>query len=345
MFVRSVTVENVLQDSESSSGGSDMIKVENAWSGLKEILSKLANLETLVINDGPDKLVASALFLGLDITHLRVLRCSFVLDDTLLKFIAMQSRLEEMEWTGTLISLPQTQSTSLVHEQHPTQPSQFVIEHGSDEHHEDPDMQLLSTLRKYFPSNALPSLRMLRSESLALARALVPGRPVEYLWVPGAEGAAYDCFFARRTRSAQIIQLDTTGLEPIPAHPALFSPILIANQLVSALQDFGQSTYTKPGNGHGGGIQALRISLDLPPSELDEVCETISRTMPGLKTLGFVNACTWEARPQCDTSILRLEKDGNCLDGNKNTMVCHSFSFDTEKTNDRIFYQQNRLLC
>lgn len=186
-------------------------------------------------------------------------------------------------------------------------------------------MQLLSTLGKYFPPNTLPFLRILRSESLALARALVPRRPVECLWVPGAGGAAYDCFFARHARTAQAGQQSSIGFELTPAHPAHFPPILAVNRLVSALQDFGQSTYTKPGNSHGGGIQALRISLDLPPSELYEIYETISRTMPGLRTLGFVNACNWETRSQCSTSISGPEKDGNYVDGNMSMVVRHSY--------------------
>lgn len=189
--VREVTVGNVLDtELEGSSGGSDMIRVEKFRDGLKEILSKLANLEVLVINDiaaclTTDKLIPRALFQGLYYIHLRVLRCSFVLDDTLLKFIAMQNRLEELDWTGSLISLSQTQSTSLVHEQHSVLPSQSFTEHKSEEHNEDPDIRPLSILRKYFPPDALPSLRILRSESIVLARALVPGRPVEHLWVPG----------------------------------------------------------------------------------------------------------------------------------------------------------------
>lgn len=267
--------------------GLDHEEEEEYWVDMKEALAKLSNLSILLFDDGIDKALARTILASVDKLHLRRLRCAFVLDEYFLKFVATQDALEELEWTGSLILVQTSRDTESTDDN-------TIPDRGAW----DPDRTTLPFLRKYLPHNCIPKLHTLRSESLALARALVPGRPVKHLWVPGAGGgSAYVSEHVHERRIAQASRQRYSGspsqeeepdiLQFALAHTQPTSPTAATHRLSLALRDFAKSTYP-------GGIRSLRMAFGLPPAELRVVFGVIEETMPKLNALGYISGSALE---------------------------------------------------
>ncbi|KAH8111194.1 hypothetical protein DFH11DRAFT_1745929 [Phellopilus nigrolimitatus] len=150
----------------------------------------------------------------------------------------------------------------------------------------DPDAPLIAACRALVPASALPRLHILHAESLALARALVPGRPVTHLWVPGASfAAAYTSDFTYPALSpAPAVLVSSAGPRPDTND----GDEARAAHLCGALRDFGRGA---------GPVRALRMALDLPRPALARVLACAAHELRALRTLGFLSAGALEPAP------------------------------------------------
>ncbi|KAI5116823.1 hypothetical protein M0805_002881 [Coniferiporia weirii] len=341
LLVRELTFEwPTPGDEDTSSDGTGM----EYWRVVRAALEMTCALHTLVLDDGRD-LCLSWVLDSLRPAQLRVLRCAFVLDAGLLGVLHAQSSLEELAWTGALIALPETvagdkdlhSSTGAEDE---SGDEEADLESELESGFEDPDAPLLAALARSLPRSTLSRLRILHAESLALARALVPGRPVTHLWVPGASfGAAYASDYLYRHISALSLPISSSqgsgssssSTSPLTSHesptPRLLirpagpapdlSPQAHATHLRCALRAFARGTR---------GVCSLRIALDLPPPELRAVLACMANALPHLRALAYLPAAALEPSPVSEkTGFLASNQDQN-LDQYQEASIFPPFS-------------------
>ena len=247
------------------------------WEGIRDILTELRSLRTLFIDDGRDYPLAWALF-SLPCNQLRILHCAFILDTCLLRTLQGQKLLEEFAWKGGLIRLPTIHIADGGEQGNATRTPDNHDNPSQDASFPDSDEPLISVIESYLDLSTLPHLKYLTSESVALARALVPGRAITHLWVPGA---AFSPYLSSGFLNDQIRSPSKSSSEHIRnARPRLdASSVERSEQIRRAVEDFSLST---------GPVLSLRIQLDLHRPELMDVLSCIARKLPKLRTLGFM---------------------------------------------------------
>ena len=277
---------------------------ESYWNKIRDTLECLTGLEELTFDDGRDHFL-SWILKNMRSTRLRVIRCGFVMDDIFLQVLSTQVSLEELSWTGSLISLPPNVSK---------QPVEYAGEVGHEDRPMssplDAELSIVASLRAHLPHNCLTKLKILHTESIALARTLVPGRHITHLWVSGASFAsAYtsDYVYAHIPVPVSIIspragtysQVSRAGNEEegVNAWSHIYSvnnnssknmsDVDLVEQLCSAIHTFKESS---------GPIISLRISLGLSGKALNDVLSCISQDLPNIRALGFVPSSGFNVR-------------------------------------------------
>ena len=263
---------------------------DNYWGEIRMLLSAFEALEHLDIQDGLDKPLAWVLD-GLRPGQLKSLQCTFVIDDELVRVLRSQTYIHDLTLKSSIIhlSLSSIASHAL----------------GLDSHANDIDEHVIHALRRHLDPLALPRLHCLHTESLALARALVPGRPVTHLWAPGASFSTsvtssylYRHIYGPQSRrtSTERSDNDSAGepragdenrtLSLRQAGPQIHTSTKEhVAYLRTALDDFAKST---------ADIVSLRLALNLPFEGAQEVLTHISATLPTLRVLGFLPSCIVE---------------------------------------------------
>lgn len=290
-FVRTLTIEWPITRGEVDERyRTDPLYREEYWSSLRDTLRGLSGLEGLTIDDGRDNFLSWVLE-GLGSEKLEVLRCGFVLDEAFLRFLGAKSRLRELSWTGSLVSIP----SLTAHLESPEEAEEDTVTEP------DTEWPIINSFRTLVGHTCLQNLQVLHTESLALARALVPGRRVTHIWVPGASFAtAYtsdyiyshipvssfsDLSSPSRSTPQRIshfysesgdnnTQRATTSLRDL-------SDVEISACLCRAIRDFSKSK---------GPILSLRLSLGITDGALREVLGCISQELPSVRALGFLPA-------------------------------------------------------
>ncbi|TFK47014.1 hypothetical protein OE88DRAFT_847319 [Heliocybe sulcata] len=131
------------------------------WETMARALRRMPQLEVLRLHDGCTN--PNAGILKRCTFSLRELSCDFVFDDNLVAFLVTQDRLKSIDWMDGDNS---ARSTTPV-------PYAAAPARGS-----------------------LPALQMLHTNSVGMAIALVPGRPVTHLWVSNEASTTAEEFIA-----------------------------------------------------------------------------------------------------------------------------------------------------
>lgn len=321
-----------------SSGIDDSDKDENEeweryWSGVRDALGTMRALEVLEIDVGRDEMLGWVLReagLGSSL-HLKRLKCGFALDGEFMRFLATQTRLEELSWTGNphyICYDDSCEASASIRSSEKEKENENENDRDTAAFASAHPCATTSFLLSHLPAGSLPRLRTLQTESPALARALVPGRPVRHLWVPGAHyasaertrmevafvyghvsvgawavpagsrvteegdvGAATERGRRRRRRYPWVARaLAPTGDGSTSGAQATATDTQTAARLCAAIRDFGRST---------GPIVSLRLCLGLASSvALCEVFACMAREMPELRSLGFVPGFKGEVSKQ-----------------------------------------------
>jgi hypothetical protein len=300
------------------------------WKDVSFILSKLSGLQHLMIHDGLDGCFSWALN-ALRPGQLRTLHCSFVMDVQLIRALNAQHNLQDLSLTGSLIHLPRKGKSF-----DPLAATTDISTSPSD-----PDVNVLLSVQAILDDTALPNLKYLHTESLAVARTLVPGRPVSHLWVPGASfstAVASDYIyrhihgygsqvernanstmhpgFSERedatngTRGSDEVDLEggTVTVQQVGPQSDL-SAAEHVSYLCSALSDFSRTTSKE-------GIVSLRMALNLPNEDGDDfnqsvrdVLACVAKTMPDVRALGFLPTSILEPKAQArDEKVRRFSR-------------------------------------
>lgn len=290
-FVRTLTIEWPITRGEVDERyRTDPLYCEEYWSSLRDTLRGLSGLEGLTIDDGRDNFLSWVLE-GLGSEKLEVLRCGFVLDEAFLRFLGAKSRLRELSWTGSLVSIP----SLTAHLESPEEAEEDTVTEP------DTEWPIINSFRTLVGHTCLQNLQVLHTESLALARALVPGRRVTHIWVPGASFAtAYTSDYIYSHIPVSSFSDLTSPSRSTPQRISHFysesgdnntlrattslrdlTDVEISARLCRAIRDFSKSK---------GPILSLRLSLGITDGALREVLGCISQELPSVRALGFLPA-------------------------------------------------------
>ncbi|KAL5534893.1 hypothetical protein ACEPAF_2983 [Sanghuangporus sanghuang] len=275
-LVRELQLERVPTSQETES--------DNYWIDMREVIGSLSVLESLSIEDGRDESLSWVLSL-LPQNRLKILRCAFIMDIELFHVLRQQSTLEELAWKGGLAALPASPMPINIDNQSRTpQTGDNSKFRSSETSISDPDELLIPVIQQYLPPTVLPSLKYLTSESLALARVLIPGRAITHLWVPGSTFTAVIAshFIYRHITSASEsnVPVSSSG-HPIQlaASRLELSGAQRSQQLSRAIRDFA----------HGRGpVLSLRMALNMRGPDVMIVLDCIAQYLPYLRCLGFL---------------------------------------------------------
>ena len=289
-LVRSLTIEWPISKGKLDERyRADAVFRKTYWERVGETLGKLAALEQLTIEDGRDHFLSWVLE-GLGTKKLSVVRCGFVLDKAFLRFLKKQHTLKELSWTGSLVSFTSGATDTEIPDE-----AEGKLQPDID----DVELPAIKAFQAFLGSTSLSNLQILHTESLALARALVPGRRITHLWVPGANFAtAYtsdyiyphipvpspsDFFTHSRssTMPAATVEAGTAVASRVSGGLRNLSDHQIADHLCRAIRDFARSK---------GPILSLRLSLGLTDGALRGVLDCMSQEIPSVRALGFLPA-------------------------------------------------------
>ncbi|KAL5495930.1 hypothetical protein ACEPAI_1394 [Sanghuangporus weigelae] len=304
---------------------------DDYWKDMREAIGSLSVLESLSIEDGRDESLSWVLSL-LPPNQLKILRCAFIMDIELFHVLRQQNRLEELAWKGGLAALPASPMSINLDNQSPTpQIGDNSNSRSSETSNYDPDKLLIPVIQQYLPPTALPSLKYLTSESLALARVVVPGRAITHLWVPGstftAAIASHLIYRHITSASESNLSVSSSGYPiQLAASRLELSSAQRSQQLCRAVRDFAHSR---------GPVLSLRMALDMGGPDVIIVLDYIAQYLPYLRCLGFLPGHILD-----DGSTTKLvdEKPGNILPSLRHL---HTICFWSVPTRRAVSFLQN----
>lgn len=252
----------------------------NYWKELEEMIASLTALEHLNIQDGLDRPLAWVLR-GIQPNQLKSLQCSFILDEDLVRVLKDQQNISDLSLKTSIVHLPFRRD--------------YLHQVRVPETTDDIDERFHRAI-KHLLESALPQLKYLHTESLALARALVPGRPVTHIWVPGAS-------FSTSVSTAFLYQhihvVHQDGLPEVEKHsyssesgdseetlalqhagPSLHTSVEAhVSYLKTVLEAFAQSSED---------VVSLRMALNLSEEGLYQVLSHMAKVLPRIRVLSFL---------------------------------------------------------